>query len=120
MKLIFQFGILMGIWITGEVISHVIRPLLSIPGPISGMLLLFLLLTLGILKEEQIKDIADFLLSNIAFFFVPASVGIMALSNLDAATLPLMIVIALVSTGITLVVTITVTNLLTRKRRENG
>lgn len=41
------------------------------------MILLFLCLFTGVLKIEHIQEKADFLLGNMAFFFVPAGVSIM-------------------------------------------
>jgi len=41
------------------------------------MILLFILLDRKIIKERAISTVADFLLANMAIFFVPASVAIM-------------------------------------------
>jgi holin-like protein len=51
---------------------------LAIPGNVMGMILLFLLLCLGIVKPRQIQEAADLLLKHMAFFFIPMSVGLMA------------------------------------------
>lgn len=118
MKFIFQFGILLGFWILGEAIGLLIRPLIVIPGSILGMILLFIALTSGVLKEKHIKDISDFLLTNIAFFFVPASVGIMALKGLSSDVLVPLVIIALVSTFTTMAGTMLITQLLTREKED--
>lgn len=40
------------------------------------MILLFILLAFRVLKVEHIREKSDFLLSNMAFFFIPAGVSI--------------------------------------------
>lgn len=47
-----------------------------IPGCVIGMILLFGALCLKIVKPEQVRPVARFLSDNMAFFFVPAGVGI--------------------------------------------
>jgi holin-like protein len=50
---------------------------IPIPGNVLGVLVLFLLLCLGVLKIEHIKEAADFLLKHLVFFFIPITVGLM-------------------------------------------
>ena len=50
---------------------------LSLPGSIVGMLLLAAFLEMGWVKLEWVKNISDFLLSNLGFFFVPPGVALM-------------------------------------------
>ncbi|MCD4714127.1 MAG: CidA/LrgA family protein [Clostridiales bacterium] len=114
MKLIIQFGILIGFWLVGELLSSILESIIAIPGSILGMVLLFVALTSGVLKEKQIKDIGDFLLTNIAFFFVPASVAILALDGIGSEHVTPLVIVALVSTFVTMVVTMLVTHVLTR------
>ncbi|HKJ05214.1 MAG TPA: CidA/LrgA family protein [Geopsychrobacteraceae bacterium] len=65
--LVFQF--------LGEVLSDFLG--LPLPGNVLGMALLLLALTLGVVKEESLREAADLLLSYMALFFVPAGVGVM-------------------------------------------
>ena len=70
MKIIKQIGIIFAIcWI-----STVIEALLpfSFPASVIGMILLLLCLITGVLKIHHIQEKSDFLLSNMAFFFIPA------------------------------------------------
>lgn len=76
MKILNQLGIILGILAGGEIISSLFSNFIKIPGSIAGMILLFLLLQFKIIKEEKIKDVADFLLNNMAIFFVPAGVSL--------------------------------------------
>lgn len=48
----------------------------SFPAPLLGMLLLFVLLQLGIVKESFIDDAANLLLSKMGLLFLPPAVGI--------------------------------------------
>jgi holin-like protein len=47
------------------------------PSSILGMLLLTVLLAAGAVKISWVKPVADLLIRNLAFFFVPAGVGLM-------------------------------------------
>lgn len=53
----------------------------SVPGSVSGMLLLFIALHFGILKIEKVEEVGDWLVNNMAIFFVPAGIGLM--TNFD-------------------------------------
>ena len=50
---------------------------LPIPGNVLGVMLLFALLCLGVLKLKHVEMAADFLLKHLVFFFVPIAVGLM-------------------------------------------
>jgi len=60
------------------IVGNYIRILtgISIPGSVFGMIILFILLKTGIIKEKKIKNFANFLTDNMGFFFVPVGVGI--------------------------------------------
>jgi Putative effector of murein hydrolase LrgA len=96
LKLMLQIGLVFGVCLVGQAIS-VFLPI-AVPGSVISMVLLFLLLVLKIVKVEHIRQKADFLLQNMAFFFIPAGVGILA--NYDAVkdhVLPLLAVIVITS-----------------------
>lgn len=73
MKLFIQFGIIFGVCWVGEGLSR----LLPLPGSVISMILLFLLLLTKLVKPAHIAEKSDFLLKNMAFFFIPAGVAIM-------------------------------------------
>lgn len=50
---------------------------LPIPGNVVGVMLLFALLCLGVIKLQYVELAADFLLKHLVFFFVPVAVGLM-------------------------------------------
>ena len=99
MKMILQIGVVLGICLLGEGISL----LLPIPFPSSviAIVLLFLLLLSRVLRPDHIRQKSDFLLQNMAFFFIPAGVGIMEYAEeLLPFLLPLLL-ICLITTILT-------------------
>ena len=71
-----QCLVLFGLCLLGAVIGE-LSPV-SVPGSVVGMVLLFVCLMTGIVKVEQVEDVADFLQKNMAFFFVPMCANIKA------------------------------------------
>ena len=76
MKLFREAIIIFGIYLLGVLIADVTR--LPIPGNVIGMLILFLLLCFKVIKVEQISTISNFFLDHLAFFFIPAGVGLIS------------------------------------------
>jgi len=104
MKYFNQIAWLMLFWAVGECVSEWLRPWFPIPGTIAGMLLLFAALCMGIIKEETVRDASDFLLSNIAFFFIPACISILEVDKALWTYFPALMGIAVVTTLITMAV----------------
>ena len=73
----------------------------AFPGSIMSMFLLLLLLLSKIVKEHQIQDICDFLLHHMAFFFLPAGIGIMEKYQLLQGRIIPFLLICLVTTVLT-------------------
>lgn len=94
MKIIKQIGILFSICWLSIVIEHFLP--FAFPASVIGMLLLLLCLLTGLLKIEHIREKSDFLLSNMAFFFIPAGVQVINyLDILREAWLPLVLICTL-------------------------
>lgn len=74
MKLILQIATVFLICFIGEFISAVLP--FPFPSSVIGMILLFLLLMIKAIRTEQINDFTNFMLKNMAFFFIPSGVGI--------------------------------------------
>ncbi len=91
-----QIAILCVIYMIGNGIQDVLH--LSIPGSVIGMILLFAMLSMNIIKEKWIKDGAGFFVKHLTFFFIPATVGILNYANIFAGKGSLLIVIILIST----------------------
>lgn len=75
MKFFRESILLLSIYFAGKIISNLLN--LPVPGSIIGMILLFVLLTSHIVKVEKVENLANFFLDHLAFFFIPASVGLM-------------------------------------------
>lgn len=76
MKILRQFGFILGLSLLGDLIKKFFK--LPLPGSVIGMIILFLLLYFKVVKVESLKEISSFLLDHLAFFFIPAGVGLMA------------------------------------------
>jgi len=89
--------------LAGEVTVRIL--VLDVPGPVLGMLLLFMLLLVIRRLPEPVEATASTLLGHLSLLFVPAGVGVMShMNRLGDEWLP--IVVALLgSTLIALVVT---------------
>lgn len=83
------------VWLTGT----------SVPSSIIGMLLLTLCLTCRIVKPHQVQDVADFLVKNLGFFFVPAGVALMGYFDILAQQWIPIVVASALSTVIVIAVT---------------
>ena len=103
MGYLFQFMIIGGITLIGELL-HYFLPL-PIPSSVYGMIILFICLLIGIIKEEDIKETADFLVLVMPIMFVGPSVGVMENFSLLSSSLIPFIVIVLVSTFLIMLVT---------------
>ena len=79
MKLLREMLIILAIYFVSEFISKSLH--LPIPGNILGMLLLLFLLCTKVVKVEMIDKVSTFLLDHLAFFFIPAGVGIITAYN---------------------------------------
>lgn len=83
------------VWLTG----------VPVPSSIIGLLLLTAALQLKIVKLRQVEGVADFLVKNFGFFFVPAGIGVMVHFDLIAQQWMPIVVASVVSIVVVLVVT---------------
>lgn len=72
-KILKQLGMILGICLVAEVLVSWLP--FAFPSSVAAILILALLLGTRILKEKQIKETGDFLLSSMALVFVPLAVG---------------------------------------------
>ncbi len=119
MKILKQLCIILVIWSLGEYMSYFIKDMLSIPGSIIGMILLFLALQFKIIRLNQIEEVSNFFLDNIAFFFVPAGVSLINSLEIIKDNLFLFLVVIFVSTFIVMYTTsLVVQNVITKKENK--
>jgi len=89
--------------LAGEVLSHLLS--LPIPGPVIGMLLLFVFLRVRGAPGHDLKTTSQTILQNLALLFVPAGTGIMVHRQLIADEWLSLSLALLISTVVTLMVT---------------
>ena len=116
MKIFNQLGRILGIWAVGELISSLLSNIITMPGTIIGMIILFLLLQFKIMKEETIKDVADFLLGNMAIFFVPAGVSLINSLGLITENMLVLLLSGTVATIIIMIVTGKIVEIMINKK----
>lgn len=109
MKLFRQLAIIFFLCLVGQGISQILP--FAFPSSIISMILLLILLLTKLLKSNQIQDVADFLLKNMAFFFIPDAVGILENIGLLQGKLVGFFIICFVSTLVTFGVGAGVANL---------
>ncbi len=102
-RIILQLGLILAICLAGEQISEVLP--FDFPSNICSMLLLLLFLVTGVLKMDNISEAADFLLDNMAIFFIPAAVAIMGSVDLLAGNILKLVIICLITTVLVFFVT---------------
>lgn len=78
---------------------------LPIPGSVLGMLVLFGLLSTGIIKEQWLSLAANLLLKHLAFFFIPIAVELMEWGDLFTEKGHLLFFPLVISTFVALFVT---------------
>lgn len=98
-----QFSIILSIYFLGELIQKALG--LPVPGNVLGMLILFFSLCTGVIKLNMIDKISDFLLENMAFFFLPAGASLITCFALLEGKLTAILAVSLISTFIILAVT---------------
>ena len=103
MKIIKQIGIIFAVCWLSQLIAAFLP--WDFPGSVIGMILLFICLMAGILKIEHIQEKSDFLLENMAFFFIPAGVSIMNYFDILRSSAVKLIIVCVVSLVITFAVT---------------
>ena len=112
LKLLTQIGIIFGICWISTCIERVLP--FTLPASIIGMLLLLALLLARVVKTEHIREKSDYLLGNLPFFFIPASVSILNYVDVLRENLLPLLVICTVSLAATFAVTVWTVRLTSR------
>ncbi|MEG0817525.1 CidA/LrgA family protein [Cetobacterium sp.] len=113
-----EFAIILAITYISSIISKYTP--IPIPGPVIGILLLFILLNFKILKVENIKNATNLMLTNLAFLFLPPGVGLLKSIDILANNWHKLFFVIVTTTIITLVITgWSVQFIIKRKEEEN-
>lgn len=99
MKILKQLGIIIGVCLIGEILVRILP--FAFPSSVTSLILIATALITKVIKEKQISESADFLMGNMAIFFVPACIGV--LEDLDVLKGQLVVVIVIII--ITMIVT---------------
>jgi len=99
LKLLVQIGMILGIYWLSECIEAALP--FSFPASVISLLLVLVLLMLRVLKEEQIREKADFLLGNLGFFFLPIITSLINYAEMIWEHVAAFITICVVSTVLT-------------------
>lgn len=119
MKIFKQLLIILGINLAGELLSKYLH--LPLPGSITGMLLLLVLLLTGAIKERHIRETADFMLQHMGFFFIPAGVSLLVTYHTLKGYYFQTLLVVILSTILVLAATALTTELLIKlNEKKNG
>lgn len=119
MKVLSQIGIIFGIYWLSQGIEMILP--FPFPASVISLIALLVLLSVRVIKLEQIREKTDFILGNLAFFFVPVTMKIidymdMVLEN-GAAFLTICVVSTILTFGAT-AWTVQLTNRLMNRKKE--
>ena len=93
MKLIAQLGIIAALCWVSLCIEGILP--FAMPASIIAMILLLILLVLRLIRVERIRELSDFLLGNLPFFFVPVVVSIVKYLDVLRASWVALVVICI-------------------------
>lgn len=117
MKYLSQFLRITAFTLAGELLQRCIP--LPVPASVYGLILLFAALCTGVVKLEQVKDAAGFLISILPILFVPTAVGILGNWAVIQDDVIALFLLALLSTVVTFGIAGRVTQRL-RKKEETS
>jgi holin-like protein len=103
MKTVRGMAIILGLLVLGEAVSFLLR--IPAPGNVIGMVLMASLLGLKIIRLEWVAAAGGFLTENLALFFVPVGVGVIAHVDLLRTQGPVIVGVTAFSTLCVLVLT---------------
>lgn len=116
MKFLKQFLIILVISALGEGLYFLLP--LPVPASVYGLILMLAALCCGVLKVEQVKEAAEFLIEIMPVMFIPAGVGLLtAWGDLKPVWLPVSVIIVL-TTIFVMIVTGRVTQAVIRRDKK--
>lgn len=111
MKHFKQLALLLLCYVIGFLLSALLGE--RIPANILGMLVLLILLLTKVIRLPQIEQTSDFLLKNMAFFFLPACISILEVFPLIRDIILPLLIICVVTTLLTAAATAYTTRFVT-------
>ncbi len=118
MKYLKQLGVLLACCIAGDALSILLRG--ALPGNVLGMVLLLLLLVTGRVQTRHVEAAADFLLQNMAFFFLPACLGVLDIFSQIKSEIAAILAVCVLTTLCTAAATALTVHLVFRLQHRTG
>ena len=108
----------MAFYLVGECCAWLINDF--VPGSVLGMMFLFLALSMRWVRPERVRPVARFLCDNMAFFFLPACLGILDIfADIKGEILAILAVCLLTTLCTAAATALTVHIVLKLQHREN-
>lgn len=104
--------------VVGNVLSTLVGGVL--PGSVIGMILLFLSLMTGIVKDFWIRKVATFFTDNMTIFFMPAFMGILDIWDIIKMNFVSWLAVIIISTALVMVTTGGIQEFIEKIRRTAG
>ncbi len=117
MKYLKQLMIIMSVSFLAETIKYILP--FPIPASIYGIAVMFLCLMTGIIKEEQIADVADYMIAIMPIFFIEPSVALMNSLGLVRGKVLQILLAAFLSTVAANLITAIVSSLIMKKGNKD-
>lgn len=89
---------------------------LPMPGNVVGMILLFVLLLMGVVKLSWIENASTLLIKHLAFFFIPIAVGLMNFGSLFLKSGLSLLIVVIGSLAVGIYATGAVSQVLVKKK----
>lgn len=77
---------------------------IAFPSPILGLIIFFVLLKTGLIKENLVEDFCNFMLKNMILFFIPVFVGVMTYGDIFSKNFLAILMTLLITTTLIIVV----------------
>ena len=116
MKHVQQFSIILLISVIGELLKTFLP--LPVPASVYGLIIMLVALLTGILKLDQVKGAADFLVEIMPVMFIPAGAGLVESWSALKPICVQVVVIMFVSTIVVMVISGRVTQFVIRRNRK--
>ncbi|MCG5102831.1 CidA/LrgA family protein [Oceanobacillus alkalisoli] len=118
LRIITHIFLLYALLLIGNVLQEIFH--LFIPGSVIGMILLFLLLKLGIMKLKWLEEGTSLLLRHLTLFFIPVTIGFMEYLELFKGRGLLLLIITVISTALVMGVGGAVSEQLARRKETQN
>lgn len=118
MKILKQLGMIFLLCLFGKFITEMLP--FSVPTGVLCMVVLFVIFLFRIAKTDSLRETNDFLMQNMALFFIPAGVGIVQYYDIMKNAVWQIVLICVVSTFLTFAATAYTVRFVTALQKKFG